>query len=106
MEKLELSVQEAVDYLKINLDVHDDLEISYNRIFAEGEVLNVDFSEYFGKPGFKILLSLDADTINPTIEIDVDEIKDDLIEYTIYHKNGDSIYVWFPSRCARQADGM
>lgn len=93
MEKLKLSVQEAVDYLKINLDIHDVLEISYNRIFAEGEVLNIDFSEYFGKPGFKILLSLDADTINPTIEIDVDEIKEDLIEYTIYHKNGDSIYV-------------
>lgn len=93
MKKLELSVQEGVDYLKVNLDIHDDLEISYNRIFAEGEVLNIDLSEYFGKPGFKILLSLDADTINPTIEIDVDEIKKDLIEYTIYHKNGESIYV-------------
>lgn len=93
MKKLELSVQKAVDYLKVNLNIHDDLEISYNRIFAEGEVLNIDLSEYFGKPGFKILLSLDADTINPTIEIDVDEIKKDLIEYTIYHKNGESIYV-------------
>lgn len=93
MEKLKLTVDEAVKYLKINLEIHDVLEISYNRIFAEGEVLNIDFSEYFGKPGFKILLSLDADSINPTIEIDVDEIKEDLIEYTIYHKNGDSIYV-------------
>ncbi len=93
MEKLKLTVDEAVKYLKINLEIHDVLEISYNRIFAEGEVLNIDFSEYFGKPGFKILLSLDADSINPTIEIDIDEIKEDLIEYTIYHKNGDSIYV-------------
>lgn len=93
MESLKLSVDEAVDFLKENLEVHDTLEISYNRIFAEGEVLNIDFSKYFDEPGFKILVSLDADSINPTIEIDVYEIKDDLIEYTIYHKNGEEIYV-------------
>lgn len=93
MENLELSIEEAVDFLKENLEIHDKIEISYNRIFAEGEVLNIDFSKYFNEPGFKILVSLDSDSINPTIEIDVYEIKDDLIEYTIFHKNGDSIYV-------------
>lgn len=93
MENLELTVDAAVEYLKENLEIHDTLEISYNRIFAEGEVLNIDFSKYFGEPGFKILVSLDADSINPTIEIDVYEIKDDLIEYTIYPKNGEATYV-------------
>lgn len=93
MEKLKLNVDEAVKYLKENLEIHDTLEIAYNRIFAEGEVLNIDFSKYFDKPGFKILVSLDADSINPTIEIDVYEIKDDLIEYTIYPKNGEATYV-------------
>ena len=48
MKKLELSVDEAVNYLKENVKIHDNLEIAYNRIFAEGEVLNVDFSKYFG----------------------------------------------------------
>ncbi|MDO5848562.1 MAG: DUF2097 family protein [Methanobrevibacter sp.] len=93
MEKFELSVEEAVDFLKENLEIHDTLEIAYNRVFAEGEVLNIDFSKYFGEPGFKILVSLDADSINPTIEIDVYEIADDLIEYTIYHRNGEELYV-------------
>lgn len=93
MENLKLSVDEAVVYLKENLKIHDRLEIAFNRIFAEGEVLNIDFSKYFNKPGFKILVSLDADSINPTIEIDVYEIKDDLIEYTIYPKNGNDTYV-------------
>lgn len=93
MENLELSVEEAVEFLKENLKIHDVLEISFNRIFAEGEVLNIDFSEYFNKPGFKILVSLDADSINPTIEIDVYEIQDDLIEYTIYPKEGEDVYV-------------
>ncbi|WP_178648248.1 DUF2097 family protein [uncultured Methanobrevibacter sp.] len=93
MENLELSVEDAVEFLKENLKIHDVLEISFNRIFAEGEVLNIDFSEYFNKPGFKILVSLDADSINPTIEIDVYEIQDDLIEYTIYPKEGEDVYV-------------
>ena len=51
MKKLKLTTKEAVDYLKKEVKIHDNLEISYNRIFAEGEVLNMDFSEYFGKSG-------------------------------------------------------
>ena len=75
MKKLSLTPDKAVEYLKDNVKIHDNLEISYNRIFGSGEVLNMDFSEYFGKPGFKMLLSLDGDSINPTIEIDVYEIE-------------------------------
>ncbi len=71
MKELELTTKQAVKYLKENLKIHDKIEISYNRIFAEGEVLNVDFSEYFGEPGFKLLVSLDESDIGATIEIDV-----------------------------------
>ena len=81
MKELSLSVDEAVKYLKENVKIHDNLEISYNRIFAEGEVLNMDFSEYFEKPGFKMLMSLDETHLDPTIEIDVLEIQEDLIEF-------------------------
>lgn len=56
MKKLKLTTKEAVDYLKKEVKIHDNLEISYNRIFAEGEVLNMDFSEYFGKTGFIVFL--------------------------------------------------
>lgn len=93
MKELEMSVNEAVQYLKDNVKIHDNLEISYNRIFAEGEVLNMDFSEYFGKPGFKMLMSLDETHLSPTIEIDVLEIQEDLIEFTHYPKDGEVVEV-------------
>ena len=91
MKELSLSVDEAVTYLKENVKIHDGLEISYNRIFAEGEILNMDFSEYFGKPGFKMLMSLDETHLDPTIEIDILEIKEDLIEFKHKPQGDDEI---------------
>ncbi|MGN0177146.1 MAG: DUF2097 family protein [Methanobrevibacter sp.] len=93
MKKLELTVKEAVDYLKENVGIHDRIEISYNRIFAEGEILNMDFSEYFGKPGFKMLISLDESDLGATIEIDVYEVQDDIIEFVHYPREGEEIDV-------------
>ena len=77
MKQLELPTKDAVKYLKENVKIHDKLE----RIFAEGEVLNVDFSEYFGKPGFKLLVSLDESALGATVEIDVYEVEEDIIEF-------------------------
>ena len=77
MKKLELTTREAVNYLKDNVKIHDNIEISYNRIFAEGEILNMDFSDYFGKPGFKMLVSLDESDLGATVEIDVFEVEGD-----------------------------
>ena len=93
MKELELTTQEAVKYLKENIKIHDVLEISYNRIFAEGEILNVDFSEYFGKPGFKLLVSLDESELGGTIEIDVYEVEEDIIEFIHYPKEGEEVDV-------------
>ena len=89
----ELTTKEAVDYLKENVKIHDKIEISYNRIFAEGEVLNMDFSEYFGEPGFKMLVSLDESQIGSTVEIDVFEVEDDIIEFIHYPKEGEGVEV-------------
>lgn len=93
MKQLELTTNEAVDYLKNNIKIHDSLEISYNRIFAVGEVLNVDFSEYFGKPGFKILVSMDESNLGTTVEIDVYEVQEDLIEFVHKPVDGDEVDV-------------
>lgn len=93
MKELELTTEKAVDYLKENVKIHDVLEISYNRIFAEGEVLNVDFSKYFGKPGFKLLVSLDESDLGATIEIDVYEVEDDLIEFVHKPVDGEVVEV-------------
>lgn len=93
MKKLELTTREAVNYLKDNVKIHDNIEISYNRIFAEGEILNMDFSDYFGKPGFKMLVSLDESDLGATVEIDVFEVEDDIIEFVHCPKNGEDVEV-------------
>ena len=93
MKELELTTEEAVSYLKENLEIHDNIEISYNRIFAEGEILNVDFSEYFGKPGFKILVSMDESDLGSTVEIDIYEVQDDIIEFIHKPKDGEEVEV-------------
>ena len=69
MKQLELTTEDAVKYLKEHVKIHDRIEIAYNRIFAEGEVLNMDFSEYFGEPGFKMMILLDESELGSTIEI-------------------------------------
>lgn len=93
MKDLELTTKEAVEYLKENVKIHDNIEISYNRIFAEGEVLNVDFSEYFGEPGFRLLVSLDESDLGATVEIDVYEVEEDIIEFVHYPKNDEAVDV-------------
>ena len=93
MKELELTTKEAVTYLKENVKIHDVLEISYNRIYAAGEVLNVDFSEYFGKPGFKLLVSLDESELDATVEIDVYEVEEDIIEFIHKPKDGEVVDV-------------
>ena len=93
MKELELTTQEAVKYLKENVKMHDRIEISYDRMFAEGEVLNVDFSQYFGKPGFRLMVSLDESALGSTIEIDIYEFKEDIIEFIHYPKNGEEVEV-------------
>lgn len=93
MKSLELTTPEAVNYLKENVKIHDRIEMSYNRIFAEGEILNVDFSKYFDEPGFRLLISLDESDIGATIEMDVLEVQDDIIEFVHYPGDGEAVDV-------------
>lgn len=93
MKTLELTTPQAVEYLKENVKMHDRIELSYNRIYAEGEVINVDFSKYFGKPGFKLMISLDESELGATIEVDVLEVQEDIIEFVHYPKDGESVEV-------------
>lgn len=93
MKEIELTTKEAVKYLKENVKIHDRIEIAYNRVFAVGEVLNVDFSEYYGEPGFKLLISMDESDLGSTIEIDVYEFEEDIIEFIHYPKDGEDVEV-------------
>ena len=67
IKEVEMTFDEAVEYIRNNVHVRDTLEVSYNRIFAPGEVLGI------------------------TIEIDFKEIADDLIEMRHIHDDEELI---------------
>lgn len=80
VEEVEMSFEEALNYVKTNVEVGDLLELSYNRIFAPGEVLGFTEEDDMTGEGFRVSLQLNGEILNQSIEIDFDEIKDDLIE--------------------------
>ena len=96
-----MTSDEVLDYIRENVEEFDKLEISYNRVFAGGDVLGLDFSEYNGVPGFKIMISLDGKVIkdgkviNDAVEIDLIKFKEDIIEVTHYPQDEEkeSVYI-------------
>lgn len=80
IEEVEMSFDEALEYVKTKVNVGDVLELSYNRIFAPGEVLGFTDEDDMTGEGFRVSLQLNGEILNQSIEIDFDEIKDDLIE--------------------------
>ena len=80
IEEVEMSFDEALEYVKTKVNVGDVLELSYNRIFAPGEVLGFTEEDDMTGEGFRVSLQLNGEILNLSIEIDFDEIKDDLIE--------------------------
>ena len=79
-QELKMSCNEVIDYVKENVNVYDTLELSYNRVFTPGEVLNIDTSEYNGKKGLKVVIHLSEGTFSPSVEVDLEEIKGELVE--------------------------
>ena len=80
VEEVEMSFDDALDYVKTQVEVGDLLEISYNRIFAPGEVLGFTEEDEETGEGFRVGLQLTGEILNQCVEIDFKEIADDLIE--------------------------
>ena len=79
-EELLLSVDEVIEYVRNNVNVGDTLEISYNRIFAPGEVLGIIEEDEETGEGLRVNLQLNGEILNQAVEIDFKEIYDDLLE--------------------------
>ncbi|MDR2967198.1 MAG: DUF2097 domain-containing protein [Methanobacteriaceae archaeon] len=79
-EEIVLNPDEVLNYVKLNVKEEDTLEISYNRIFAPGEVLDVKVEEEFGDELIIISLHLNGELVNDVVEINLNDIKDDLLE--------------------------
>ena len=72
------NIQSIVD--ECDVEVGDVLEISYNRIFAPGEVLGFTEEDEMTGEGYRVGLQLNGKILNQSVEIDFNEIADELIE--------------------------
>ncbi|MCK9151964.1 DUF2097 domain-containing protein [Methanobacterium alcaliphilum] len=79
-EEITLSFDETVNYVKNNVKHYDVLEISYNRVFAPGEVLGIDTGCGELDECLIIKMQLNGETLNQVVDIDLHEIKGDLLE--------------------------
>ena len=86
-----MSAEEAIEYVRENVQIRDILEISYNRIFAPGEVLNIISEEEETGEGLRVSLQLNCEILNQVVDVDFKEIKDDLLE--LRHIKGDKITI-------------
>lgn len=75
-----MSAGEAIEYVRENVQIRDILEISYNRIFAPGEVLNIISEDEETGEGLRVSLQLNGEILNQVVDVDFKEIKDDLLE--------------------------
>lgn len=75
-----MSAEEAIEYVRENVQIRDILEISYNRIFAPGEVLNIISEDEETGEGLRLSLQLNGEILNQVVDVDFKEIKDDLLE--------------------------
>ncbi|MGB7968040.1 MAG: DUF2097 domain-containing protein [Methanobacterium sp.] len=81
MEKeINLNADAAIEYVESNVKNYDLLEISFNRVFVPGEVLDISPFENDGVKGVRVLIKMNGKTIRETVELDLMEIKDDIIE--------------------------
>lgn len=80
IEEVQMTFEDALEYVKNEVEVGDILEISYNRIFAPGEVLGFTEEDDMTGEGYRVGLQLNGEILNQCVEIDFDEIADDLIE--------------------------
>ena len=87
VEEVEMTLEEAIEYVRNEVNVRDTLEISYSRIFAPGEVLGITEEDEETGEGLRVNLQLNGEILNQAVEIDFKEIYDDLLEMT--HISGD-----------------
>ncbi|MBQ2636033.1 MAG: DUF2097 domain-containing protein [Methanobrevibacter sp.] len=85
VEEVQMTLEEAVEYVRNNVHVTDILEISYNRIFAPGEVLGITEEDEVTGEGLRVGLQLTGEILNQSIEVDFKEIGDDLLEMRHIH---------------------
>jgi hypothetical protein len=80
VEEIQMTFEDAVEYVRNEVHVGDILEISYNRIFAPGEVLGLTEEDEVTGEGLRVSMQLNGEILNQCVEIDFNNLVDDLIE--------------------------
>ncbi len=91
VEEIEMTFEDAVEYIRNNVHVRDILEVSYNRIFAPGEVLGITEEDEETGEGLRVSMQLNGEILNQCVEIDFKKIEDDLIELRHVHDDKELI---------------
>lgn len=79
-EEISLSCDDTLNYVKNNVNTYDILEISFNRIYLPGEVLDIDIEEKDKIESLNLMMQLNGELVNDTIQLDLMKIKDDILE--------------------------
>lgn len=76
-----LNSEEVIHYVKNEVEQYDILEISYNRIFVPAEVIDIEHEvDENDVESLNLVLQLKGELLNDTVQLDLVQIKDDLIE--------------------------
>ncbi len=78
---LTMDCNEAIDYIRKNVNIYDNLELTYHQDFTPGEVIHIE--EYDcddNQKSCRVIIQIQGEDIGQTVEVDLESIKDDLIE--------------------------
>jgi len=96
---LTMNCDDAVEYVRKNVKEFDKVELSYHRIFTPGEVLSIETGECDEEGVCRLMVQVSGDTIGNTVELDLEELKDDLVEIKHMPKGESDAVIISIERC-------
>ncbi len=98
IKTLEMDCDDAIEYVRDNVKEYDNLELSYNRIFTPGEVIAIDTEEECEGHTCKLMVQVSS-KLGTTVDVDLQEIKDDLVEVKHTPKDSKDTTIIIIERC-------
>ena len=89
--EITLNPDEAIDYLKNEVKAYDILELSYNKVFIPGEVIDIEEDFDGNEEGLILSIQMNGELLNDTIQINLLKIKDEILE--IRHTTNEELTV-------------
>lgn len=94
-----MNCEEAMEYIKENVEIYDVLNCLTTGFSTPGEVLCIDTEDRHGKKSFRVMIQVAGDLVSQSVEVDLEEVKDDLVEIRHIPKNGDDEVVIAIGEC-------